>query len=306
MPHHLIHVGYPKAASTFLQAWFESHPQLAYAPGGLGGFHNVYELTDPPEPTNTYYVTSCEAIAAPPATKGRPIFERRRSGDLPVRPIKRAQADVCTVLSRLFPGSRILIITRGFKAMIMSSYSQYVRAGGQRHLRGMCEELGSLLEREEHHYFDFDYFVGLYGEAFGEENLVVLPFELLRDDKATFISTLEERLGLTHHEVEIDVLNPSLSPAELYWYPVISRMMSTVISGVGRGRGYGRYTRKTMKNELAPLIRVLHRLAPQRTITERDLLPEILEHCRGRAERLEKYPEFAPYTADYLSDRGSR
>jgi|GEM_PF-5080405 len=41
---HLIHIGFPKSGSTFLQEWFRQHPQLFYAPGGLGGFYNVYEI----------------------------------------------------------------------------------------------------------------------------------------------------------------------------------------------------------------------------------------------------------------------
>jgi hypothetical protein len=35
---HLIHIGYAKAGSKFLQRWFEAHPDLAYRTAGLGGF----------------------------------------------------------------------------------------------------------------------------------------------------------------------------------------------------------------------------------------------------------------------------
>ena len=42
---HLIHIGFPKAASTFLQHWFDRHPEIAYRPGGLAGMHTVYDLS---------------------------------------------------------------------------------------------------------------------------------------------------------------------------------------------------------------------------------------------------------------------
>jgi hypothetical protein len=44
MSRHLVHIGYPKAGSTYLQRWFASHPQLAYREGGIAGFPNVYAL----------------------------------------------------------------------------------------------------------------------------------------------------------------------------------------------------------------------------------------------------------------------
>jgi len=34
MAKHLIHIGYPKAGRTFLQAWFQQHPELCYVPEG--------------------------------------------------------------------------------------------------------------------------------------------------------------------------------------------------------------------------------------------------------------------------------
>jgi hypothetical protein len=67
---HLIHIGYPKAGSTFLQAWFEQHPELCYAPGGLGGFYNIYEICRPSGRACKYFVTSFEGIATPHESAG--------------------------------------------------------------------------------------------------------------------------------------------------------------------------------------------------------------------------------------------
>ena len=44
MTEHLIHIGYPKAGSTLLRQWFEAHPQILYASGGLAGFDSVIDL----------------------------------------------------------------------------------------------------------------------------------------------------------------------------------------------------------------------------------------------------------------------
>jgi hypothetical protein len=302
MAKHLIHIGYPKAGSTFLQAWFAQHPELCYAPGGLGGFYNIYEICRPSDWACKYFVTSFEGIATPHKSAGDFRLDTGLQ-DFGPEPIKDDQKNVCSVLSSLYPGSRILIVTRGFKGIILSGYSQYVRTGGVMHLDQMCKSLAHCLQIDDYHYYDFDYLIKLYSDAFGEENLIVLPYELLRDNQPAFLSALEEKLEVKHVEPEFGRLNQSLSPEELYWYPVISRKVSAVVSRLGEARFqrlYRWYIGKTMENKLRRAIRILQRFNPDRQITGADLPDEILQHCKGKAARLENDPLYAPYNVEYL------
>jgi hypothetical protein len=308
MARHLIHIGYPKSGSTFLQAWFGRHPELCYAPGGLGGFHNVYELGRPPARDCVYYVTSFEGLATPHESAGDVRLDF--GGAEPEREdrLKENQAAVCGRLKSLYPGSRVLVVTRGFRGMILSAYSQSVRMGGRLHLDGMCRELAARLRRDETHYYDYDYLLGLYAEAFGEENLIVLPYELLRDDERAFLSALEERLGLRHREIEIGRVNPSLSPEELYWYPLVSRAVSRAASRLGPARFrriYAWYVRRTLDNRLRPLVRALARLRPDARVTDADFPADILGLCAGKATRLRGHPLYTRYAAEYLLDEGT-
>lgn len=305
MPQHLIHIGYPKAGSTFLQAWFQRRSDLRYSPGRLGGFYSVYEIVRPPVSAYKYYVTSYEGIATPHESAGgvRLGFggiEPERGG-----PVKENQANVCAVLKDLFPGSRVLIITRGFREMIFSAYSQAVRMGARLPMEDMCRKLAERLQQDAYHYYDYDYLIRLYGEAFGEENLIIMPYELLRDDPQKFLATLEEQLGLEHVDIELGRLNPSLSPEELYWYPVISRCVSAAALRLGPARSnrvYVWYVRRTLNNRLRRFISVLSLLRPGRKVTEADFPLEILTYCEGKATRLKGNPLFAPYAAEYLWD----
>lgn len=301
MAQHLIHIGYPKAGSTFLQAWFESHPELRYAHAGLGGFQDVYAMCRLEETTYRYYVTSCEDLSSPHgSTEGLP----GETAGQPER-IKDAQAEVCALLKTLYPGSRILIVTRGFREIAFSGYSQYVRFGGVQHLEGMVGMYLDRLGEDADHYYDFDHLVGLYADAFGPENLIVLPFELLRDDQARFLAVLEEALGVSHVEVELGRVNPTLSPEELYWYPVISRLAESVAARLGPRRSrrvFHRYVDIPFRNRLRPLIRMLARLSPSRRI-DRDDFPEgLLSQCVGKADGLRDHPLYAPYAREYLWD----
>ncbi|HFC11873.1 MAG TPA: hypothetical protein ENJ56_03440, partial [Anaerolineae bacterium] len=40
----LIHIGYPKAGSTYLQNWFEQHPAFQFSHGGILGFDDIWQL----------------------------------------------------------------------------------------------------------------------------------------------------------------------------------------------------------------------------------------------------------------------
>lgn len=308
MPRHLIHVGYPKAGSTFLQTWFERHPEIRYAPGGVGGFHDVYAMAGVPERSYCYYVTSFEGLSTPHRSPDEVrLTADGETGRFPER-IKDAQAGVCARLRAIFPGSRILIVTRGFREIAYSGYSQYVRTGGVRHLDGMMRQFAEGAEGDEGHYYDFDYLIGLYADAFGPENVVVLPYELLRDDQPRFLGVLEQELGVSHVEVELGRVNPSLSPEELYWYPVISRMVVAAASRLGRRlaqRVFRRYTTIPFDNRLRPLIRILARLSPGRRIGGNDFPDDLLSHCVGKADTLRTHPLYADYAREYLWDAAS-
>lgn len=305
MAQHLIHIGYPKAGSTFLQKWFERHPELRYKHGGLAGLHDVYEIARPSSAVYKYFVTSFEGLSMPHEKAGGVRLdlggaetERRDS-------VKENQAVVCALLKGLFPGSRVLIVTRGFKGMILSAYSQSVRMGARLHLAGMCRELAEHLQNDDQHYFDYDYLIRIYGEAFGEENLIVMPYELLSDDEARFVAVIEARLGLKHVEMKLGRLNPSLSPEELYWYPVISRAVSATALRLGNARFrrvYGWYVSKTLGNKLRFAVRLMSCWRPDRKITEADFPAEILSYCEGKATELKGNPLYEPYLSEYLLD----
>lgn len=301
---HLIHIGYPKAGSTFLQAWFEQHPELYYRPGGLGGFHDTYGICRYSAAENDkrrYYVTSDEGLSIPRRETGTIVHDYRLEGSS--KPIKLAQAKVCEILTNLFPDSRILIVTRGFKGIIRSGYSQLVKTGGIHRPRAMCAMMDELQNSDNHQYYDFDYLIELYSQAFGASNVIVLPYELLRDDQNAFIAALEKKLGLAHVELKLGRLNESLSPTELYWYPVISRRAAAIANRLGtRGsrKFYAWYVHQVFTNRWQRVIWLLDRINPGKTITEADFSWEFLRRCEGKVESLRNHPLYAPYAADYL------
>lgn len=300
MTQHLIHIGWPKAGSSFLQAWFARHPELRYVPNGIAGFHDVLGMARVLDEPFRYLVTSAEQLAVPPVPGGMAV----REGDVrPAAPIAVRQEAVCGLLKTLFPGSRILIVTRGFRSLLRSGHSQAVRMGLAMSLDARLASFRGQPDTGADRHHHFDHVIGLYRAAFGEENVIVLPFELIRDDEARFLEILEERLGLSHAGIRIGPVNESLTPEELYWYPVISRAVSGAASMLGErahGAVHRRYAWFTLHNRLRPLVGVLSRIQPGRGVTEADFPPGYGLHCKGNADSLRDDPLYAPYAAEYL------
>jgi hypothetical protein len=300
----LIHIGYPKTGSVTLRDWFSRHPQLLYTRGGIGGFKSVYEICQlasaDTERIVEYYVTSSEGLSLPDQEVGtEPISYGYRGYQPDNQNLKSHQAKVCRSLHSLFPDGRILIVTRGVKGRVRSIYSQYVKVGGIAHPLRRFKQLPS-----SEYGADVNYLVQLYREAFGAEQVLVLPYELMRDEPPTFFAVLEKCLGLNHYEIEIGHLNPSFSPQELYWYPILSNLVSAVAWRLGKRRFaqiYRRYVSLTRRNGLRRLVRILDRLKPGKMITEDDFpWDEILPHFRSYATVVQNDPLYAPYANEYL------
>lgn len=288
MTGHLLHVGFPKTGSNFLRRWFREHPQLAYSEGGIAGYHDVYEIAREgvaPRPDVRYHVTSSESFTAPHRQTGQELYSSYDPLDPAV-----GQENVCALLASLFPGAYVLIVTRGFRSMIFSSFSQYVRSGAGVPLEEFVTQ--PLIDRP----WDYDRVIGMYRSAFGADQVLVMPYELLRDDVDRFVRTLEERLGLAHFAAASGRLNTALSPAEMYWYPRLSRAVQKLPIGSRLKRTF---LRGISRNRFRPAIAVLQRLRPGTPVTA-DAIPErLIAAYRAKAHTLRENPLYAPYAREY-------
>jgi hypothetical protein len=299
---HLIHVGFAKAGSTALGAWFEAHPAVAYAPNGLGGFYHAFDLaaagareSDPP----LWHVTSAEAFTSPRISDDPSVGAAgapSRTGSL-----AESRERVCRLLRGLFPGATVLIVTRGFRAMAESAYSQYVKSGGPL----SAAELYARGDHDPREYLDYDAVVELYENAFGADNVIVLPYELMRDEPATFTNVLESRLGLPGGAPPIPARNVALAPAALVW----QRRLSVAVGAVARvlpGRAgrllFGAYVALGRADRLRGPIELVERLVPGSRAEDLAVPTDVLEGLRGSAASLAGRPFYDRYAGDYLND----
>jgi len=285
---HLIHIGYPKTGSNALRAWFASHPGIAFHDGAIAGWRSVYDIaTDPAEgdPSRIWRVTSGEGLATPHPAVGR---RRVDYASLDSGEVAAGQARVCGALAALFPGAAILVVTRGFRAMLLSSYSQYVRTGGRLDFAAFCEADAAGI-------WDYDRLTGLYEDAFGAGNVIVLPYERLRDDPAGFLAELGDRLGLDPVALAIPALNAAVSPAALAWFPRLARRLPA-----------GLFARAAAGASLDRLARLLQKLRPLPLPDETSVPEATLRRYGACAARLRARPGFAAYVREYGGEPAAR
>lgn len=308
MSRHLIHIGFPKAGSTSLEAWFASHPQCAFVHEGVGGYRYASEIASGAAArrgtTPLWNVTSCELLSTPLTPDAGSLQDLGEEALL--TPISELRERVCLELQRMFAQPAILIVTRGFHAEFLSGYSQYVRGGGRLRIEELFapEAAGHVAA-----FFDYDSVVSLYERTFGEEAVIVLPYELMREDPSAFVAVLEGRLGLESQGISLPALNPSLSPAAIYWY----RRLSVAVAGVGERAGprigsklWPAYVGRIDRDRFSRAVRLMHRLLPSREVTSHDVPEEAIEACRGQAARLGEREIYAPYATEYLNEEPVR
>ena len=290
---HLVHIGYPKAGSTYLQRWFEAHPQLAYAEGGIAGFSSGYALVHEAaasQSESSYRVTSLETLSIPGLDAGNASvdYDRYATFDMAA-----AQSRVCSLLAALFRDVTVLIVTRGFRSVIRSALSQYARTGGD---ADVLQLIGGKGDHELTVVYHYDRLISEYVLAFGSENVIVMPFELLRDDADAFIRMLATKLGVEPVAAPTGRVNEGISPEELYWYPRLTRFVRRLPSR----KLFDSYISAVQRGRLRPAVAVLQRLRPGVPVTVDSIPDAFVEAFRGRAESLRDNPLYAPYAKEYL------
>ncbi len=291
---HLIHVGLPKTGSTFLQHWFERHPQIAYAKGGFAGFADIWKLPDlaaAPDQVWRCRVTSAEQLSYPIAQPNADAV-----GPDTLRATVQAQEKVCATLLDLFPHAHLLVVTRGFAGVFRSSYSQYLREGGDQ----PAEKLLPLLAQVAPFVglYDYDRIAAMYRHRFGAR-VLVLPYEWLRDDRMAFLGAVAAPLGIEPFDPGPEPVNASLSVPQLRWYPRLASRFARVPIGPLRRRLLAQHRWRTSRSGWGKLIGLLERTGPASPPLP-EFAPEQLAHLAPLAAQLRTEPAFLPYALDYL------
>lgn len=197
----LLHIGYHKTASTWLQSNLFDARDQGFMTDPATPRHALVERLVRPDPL--FYDPAAAAAAYRPASdlalaQGRTlVLSHERLSGYPSSGGRDRQL-IAERLAATFPEARILIVIREQKAIIRSMYSQHVTDGGVESIEHflatpeprLCRKPSFCLE-----YYCYDHMLDLYRGLFGAERVLVLPYELLARDPAAFSARIVRHCG---------------------------------------------------------------------------------------------------------------
>ncbi len=251
-----MHIGLPKAASTWLQtSLFRYHPELqvftkGHAPQGTEPYQSLVDFRHQPteEYERAYWQARFERELGKAVIPGKVVGisdeELSNGGILHVIP------DLLPRLKDTLGTMKVIIILRHPIQYLRSAYSEYIHKGGTQSLDEFYhpERAERLAAR-----IDFPKLVEDTRALFGEEHVLLLPLEMLKDEgEQTFIDHICEFLGvgtLDISQVPKARRNRGVTRASLPMYKVINRMDDTLVRRVPlytKRRRIGRVLIKTL------------------------------------------------------------
>ena len=293
----LIHIGYIKSGSTYLQRWFEKHPAMFYKFKAVTGFYGTHDISwyaESTEPQHECFVISSEHLSV---WKSDSDIVGMRQG-LKKYDIRAYQQKLRDTLYDIYPTAKVLIVTRGYTSLFQSFFSQYLAIGGTYNfedlIKSMWENFPDL--------FDYGRVISLYREKFGNDNVIVLPYELLRADPHRFTAIIEKQMGIKNtYTFTAEKINASLDKKIQYAHRRFSNIVYRIVRPFPYKMQrvlYGLYIKQLHQSRLDGLFKMLAK--HYNTEEQTTGMEGILQSMAGRAELLRHEELYQPYLKEYL------
>lgn len=208
----LIHIGYHKTGSTWLQKNLFDRSDRGFYP---------LALKDAPEPNYAKdvgrkfvydeqwkYMSSYQFDAVLPELKatltqgvnwkpeGIPVISNERL----VGGLYNAGFDgkeVAERIHQIYPKAKILIVIREQVSMVLSTYYQLLKMGGTISLEQFLDQnYDSRSPNFSFYHFQYHHLLAHYQKLFGPDQVLILPYELFVQDAAAYLQRIGEFCGV--------------------------------------------------------------------------------------------------------------
>jgi hypothetical protein len=196
----LVHVGYHKTASTWLQRRIFSDESLGYLevrPRTIidQAFIVCNAFRFDPDDAHAFFADwerDAEAKGATLVISHERLSGQPQMGYIDSRPI----ADR---IAATYPNAKILIVIREQRDMMLSVYKQHIMRFGKNTFDHMWRERTIREKRRPgptYDMFEYHLMIGYYQKLFGADRVLVLPFEMLKKDAVGFVGEIQKFAGL--------------------------------------------------------------------------------------------------------------
>lgn len=200
----IVYVGYPKAASTFIEYYLAAHGDVTVDRDALrplyGASMNAFERGPQLANRGRIHVSINEKVAESVIFVGdHPRWRQEMftpgAWEI-VRPhIRIDPHEAATRMKNAYPGAKALLVIREQTDWLHSAYRYFLprMPAGRRSFADFCATPRGIVYLEAGHY---DITIAAYADAFGAGNLKVLRFEDLVRTPEQFASDLAKFIGL--------------------------------------------------------------------------------------------------------------
>lgn len=292
----LLHIGYPKAGSSFLGSWFYKRPDFIFHDFSKNKYSNINKLQND---INLNNANLNETVVIKDTRFITPHFEDFKMHSN----IFDAQKEIAETLYSLFPEAKILIVTRGFESAIKANYSQYVKEGGI-----LC--FNNLIKKNKSSQwlpFNYTEIIEYYKKLFGNDNILIIPFELLKANQNIFLNKIENFISVSHLDFSIKANNPSLTTQGMELIRRINFILyySLFILGPFQKYGYKIHVKLLDTIKTKSWNNFIY-ITLSKLIKNKPLVIEPIKEIRnifhGYSDCLKNIPDFQSYKKEYFLD----
>lgn len=231
----LIHIGLPKAASTYIQAAAQQRGDVQVLQ-----WHNYAQNIVHAASLQAYLSGPGESTIAPhqPHVDAPSFVSSEELCGWAPRPVTQPEIQayqdlVAAALKHKLPNAKVLIVTRSPLSFVDSYYNQAVKEGASENPYVFVARWHALLLA----LLNYTRLYDLYASLFGASNVLIIPVELLRDNPTHFYDMIEAHAGFTLRPRSPESIqhNRSLNRHELQAMRILNRVVK-IISADQQGK----------------------------------------------------------------------
>jgi hypothetical protein len=205
----LVHIGLPKAGSTTLQnRLFAEQNYFAYIGKSASSYPSqCRELVNRIsfQDSLAYDQARAESLVVQLYQGSKPLLMSDENFSIEGAADRRLVAER---LHHLFKPAKVLLIVRAQLAMVQSMYLNHVRATYLKNVSGLGRRTITFSNWLEENYgnevffpnrvaLNYEPLVSNYERVFGADNVIVLPFEMIRDENSIFAASIADLLHMS-------------------------------------------------------------------------------------------------------------
>jgi len=291
----LIHIGYHKTATTWLQKRLFISKNRVFEPVSKNDIGHstlteyfIYDdegyLLSPFDYNEVRIQNEVEVIKSSKnkfESKIPVISHERLSGDPHSGGFDAKK--IALMLKKYFPESKILIIIREQKSFILSNYFQYLSMGGtnslEKYLNTKYDGIRPFFTPNHIKYLPL---ITEYYNLYGEENVLVLPYEMFRDKPSLFIDNFSRFLNV-EISVEKDNFEVVLNKKQFHFVIYYMRFLN-IFRRCSSVNNYSQFSNKHTRKVINIIFKTMGTLLPSQldTLLKEKLKLKICKWCGNR------------------------